>query len=386
MQVNRRTGIDSRRIAFDTSNWTKDDASPPSIEELSQTYRKVGVDLAAAACFDAIGEACIQAMDITHVVAVTCTDQGNPGYDLHVCQKLGVRPNVQRTLLHGVGCAGGLSALRTGATLAGAESQKGRPARVLIMACEICTLFWRAELLAASLDDDVHIAPALFSDGAAAVVLCNNLALEKQQTPIFELLECGSMSVPETRDHMSYMIRNNGLIATLTKDVPRTAVSSITPMLDSLRDAARTPRQCDPWVDLEPTKFDWAIHPGGAAILKGAQQALRLSDDHIRASLDVYRNNGNASSATVLIVLDKLRHMGKGRDHIVSTSFGPGMIIEMCILRRCHSKENLPRTALDLGWKVHPWLWMQSRMMRLMRDIKGTRQIAEKKHNTSFVL
>tara|TARA_R110002003_G_scaffold219_8_gene16514 strand:+ start:1079 stop:1720 length:642 start_codon:yes stop_codon:yes gene_type:complete len=212
MKVNRRTEIVSRRTAFDTSEWTKDDVDPPCIDDLSRTFRKVGVDLAVAACIEAMQEAQLSAADITHVVSVTCTDQGNPGYDLHVCQKLGIGPNVPRTLLHGVGCAGGLSALRSGADVAAAESQKRRPARVLVMACEICSLFWRAELLAASCDDAVHIAPALFSDGAAALVICNDIALEKQQRPIFELLECGSMAVPKTIDHMSYMVKNNGML------------------------------------------------------------------------------------------------------------------------------------------------------------------------------
>jgi 3-oxoacyl-[acyl-carrier-protein] synthase III len=92
-----------------------------------------------------------------------------------------------------------------------------------------------------------------------------------------------------------------------------------------------------------PTEFDWAIHPGGAAILRGAQQLLDLTDDHIRASLKVYRSHGNSSSPTVLIVLDELRRMGKGRDNVVATSFGPGLTIEMCMMKRCRSPEVAPR-------------------------------------------
>ncbi|KAF2022600.1 thiolase-like protein [Setomelanomma holmii] len=385
MAMNRRTGIKSRGIAFDTSNWTKEDATPPSIHTLSQTFRAVGVDLAVATCIEAIQEAQVSAADVTHVVAVTCTDQGNPGYDLHVCQKLGLRSDVQRTLLHGVGCAGGLSALRTGANLAAAESQKRRPARVLVMACEICTLFLRAELLAASQDDALHIAPALFSDGAAALVVCNGLALRKDQHPIFELQEWGSMSVPATISHMSYMVKKNaGLIATLTKDVPSTAVSAILPMLATLRNATQTPQEKLSWSKLGATEFDWAIHPGGAAILTGSQKALGLTDEHMRASLEVYNNYGNSSSPSVLIVLDKLRHMGKGRDYVVSTSFGPGMIIEMCILERCCA-QGTPPLRSSMRWQAHPWLWLQSRLMRLMREYEMTHRISGKKHRHGIV-
>jgi type III polyketide synthase len=157
-------------------------------------------------------------------------------------------------------------------------------------------------------------------------------------------------------------------------------------MLDHLRDTARTPLQHNSWARIESSQFDWAIHPGGAAILKGAQQALHLADDHIRASLEVYHNYGNASSPTVLIVLDKLRRMGKGRDHIVSTSFGPGMIIEMCILKRCRAVDQMPRTHLNRAWKANPWLWLQSEMTRLVKGFKITHHIAEEKHKTGLIL
>lgn len=56
--------------------------------------------------------------DITHTVAVTCTNQGNPGFDVLVNERLGLSTSVERILLHGVGCAGGLAIMRTAAQLA----------------------------------------------------------------------------------------------------------------------------------------------------------------------------------------------------------------------------------------------------------------------------
>jgi type III polyketide synthase len=199
--------------------WTGKDVTPPTIDELSRMFRGVGVDLAASACTQAMKEACLSPAEVTHVVAVTCTDQGNPGYDLLVCEKLKLNPGVQRVLLHGVGCAGGLSALRTAANITAAESQRGRPARVLVIACELCSLFLRAELQAASRDEALHIAPALFSDAAAAVVLCNGVALQQHQTPVYELQEWGSMMVPGTMDQMSYDVQSNGKPSIFTTPV-----------------------------------------------------------------------------------------------------------------------------------------------------------------------
>jgi type III polyketide synthase len=86
---------------------------------------------------------------------------------------------------------------------------------------------------------------------------------------------------------------------------------------------------------LSSRDFDWAVHPGGLTIIKGAQKAMNLSDDQVRASSEVYKTRGNTASVTILSVLDKLRNMGEGRDHVVACSFGPGLTIEMVTMRRC---------------------------------------------------
>ncbi|KAI4631956.1 uncharacterized protein J4E87_002663 [Alternaria ethzedia] len=317
IQFNKKTKIVSRPTILDYAGWSKENTAPPDADSISRMFRTEGVQLTTLACKEAMREACLEPSDITHTVAVTCTDQSNPGYDLFVCQELGLGPNVQRVLLHGVGCAGGLSALRAAASIAAAASQRGRPARVLVMACEICSLSIQAEVQAAREDGKLHVAPALFSDGAAALAVCNGLALEDKQKPVFELQDWDSVVVPGTSSYISYDIEKHG-----------TAIDAILPLFDRLRTALNTTHAAALATRNPASNFDWAIHPGGATILQGAKQALQLNDDHIRASLDVYHNYGNSSSPTVLIVLDKLRRMGEGRENIVATSFGPGRTYE----------------------------------------------------------
>ncbi|KAJ4984864.1 chalcone synthase [Stagonosporopsis vannaccii] len=361
LEVNRNTRILARPTIYDCSTWTKDDATPPTIDELSQIFRTTGVELTVAACKKALEEARNSAEEITHVVAVTCTDQGSPGYDLFVSQKLQLPTSVQRTLIHGVGCAGGLSALREAANLAAAASSRGRPARVLVFATELCSLFLRAELQAACKDqENLHIAPALFSDASAAIVVCNGLAVASDQVPIYELREWGSALIPGTKDHMSYSVSPSGMIATITKEVPKATVGAISNMFDQICNSAGEP--------LDPTTCDWALHPGGITILKGAQQAMSLTDDHIRASLDVYQKYGNSSSPTVLIVLDKMRRMGKGREDVVATSFGPGLMIEMFRMRRCRDVES--RQALSPGVLAKAHRLVTSVLLRLLKSGK----------------
>lgn len=89
---------------------------------------------------------------------------------------------------------------------------------------------------------------------------------------------------------------------------------------------------------LEPTDFDWALHPGGIAIIEGVKSSMRLSEEHLRATHKIYRTRGNSSSPSVLTVLDMLRSLGNGREHVVAASFGPGLSIEMAMLKRCRAR------------------------------------------------
>lgn len=97
---------------------------------------------------------------------------------------------------------------------------------------------------------------------------------------------------------------------------------------------------------LSKIDFDWALHPGGEAIIEGVKKEMDLTEHQLRASLEIYRSRGNSSSPTVLIVLDKLRSMGEGSDHVVATSFGPGLVIEMVMLRRYRGR---CRSAVTFG-------------------------------------
>jgi type III polyketide synthase len=175
-------------------------------------FRTVGVDLTVSACKKALLEAQLLSSDITHTVAVTCTDAGSPGYDHLVSQKLKLRPDVDRVLLQGVACAGGLSALRVAAGLAAGATQRRRPARILIFACELCSLHLRCDLVHACKNEgEASIAHALFGDAAAALVLCNDLGLTTETQPIYELLDWKNLIVPGTSEQMSFLVDPLGM-------------------------------------------------------------------------------------------------------------------------------------------------------------------------------
>jgi hypothetical protein len=105
---------------------------------------------------------------------------------------------------------------------------------------------------------------------------------------------------------------------------PSSSSSSSTPSFLDASDPTST----------SPAQLDWLIHPGGASILAKIEHSLSLvSSDHTRASWEIYTKRGNTSSVSIGAVIERSRLVGK-REGCVGVSFGPGVTVEGCLLRR----------------------------------------------------
>ncbi|KAK2616899.1 hypothetical protein QQS21_000277 [Conoideocrella luteorostrata] len=342
LQINRSTGIEKRSAIRAYESGFAAQSKAPTITDLDELYRQAGVDLAAQACRKALRASNIHGSQITHTIGVTCTNQGSPGYDLLVDRKLGLSPTVDRMLLHGVGCAGGLSIMRAAAQVA---TLRKKSARILAFACELCTPNVRHDLAEAESCKDpgnITIAAALFSDSAAAFVLCNEYAIlecDYEVKPLLELVEWGNATIPDTLQHMAFYTSIDGFRTALTRNVPEYVKDAILPMFEKLVPSYMAQLGLDSSRVLTTDDFSWALHPGGEAIIDGARDTVGLSDKQLQASREIYRTHGNSSSPTVLVVLDRIRSAEKTRDHVVATSFGPGLAIEMAMLRWCERED-----------------------------------------------
>lgn len=86
---------------------------------------------------------------------------------------------------------------------------------------------------------------------------------------------------------------------------------------------------------LSPSDFDWAMHPGSPVIVDGIKEMLELENDHVRVTNEVYKSKGNSGSVSVLAVLSQMLSKEPRRDHIISAAYGPGINVEMVVLKRC---------------------------------------------------
>ena len=127
--------------------------------------------------------------------------------------------------------------------------------------------------------------------------------------------------------------------------MPKLAAASVPiafeDMIDSLPSIHKS---CAPTT---ATDFDWALHPGGSTVISGIQEAMHLTPEHLRASYEIYMEYGNSSSATIMSVMNRLRSSGEGRENVVALAFGPGISLEMMMLKRPGVVPSIPVEDVD---------------------------------------
>ncbi|KEF59548.1 uncharacterized protein A1O9_04392 [Exophiala aquamarina CBS 119918] len=328
--VNEYTGIDSRSAIGNIDHPIANAPDPPTIAELCDLFLDHGVKLSVAAAQKAIDQWGGDLSEITHVVATTCTNSANPGYDHYVVKQLGLNQSIEKVLLHGVGCSGGLAALRTAANIALGSSFRRKPARILVLACEISSTLVRSELDSIHKNQEVRIGVALFSDCASAVVIGNGFSSRYDEEPILELLDWDHRIIQDTEKDLGFDVDPVGWKVVLTQRVPKLASAAVPAMFEDL--VSRIPELVDQG-KFKGSDYDWALHPGGATVISGVEKAMHLTPEHLRASYEIYITHGNSSSATIFSVMQRLTE-GETTDHIVACAFGPGIAVEMMILKR----------------------------------------------------
>ena len=251
----------------------------------------------------ALDRAGLSAGQIDAVVTVSSTGVATPTLEAVAARELGLRADVLRVPVFGLGCAGGVSGLAIARELASAAP--GR--RVLMVAVETCTLMFRMDRM----DKADIIATALFGDGAAAAVLGPG----DDPAPI---VGPGLQHMwPDTLNIMGWDVDDIGLGVIFDRSIPAFATERLGEAF-----AAMMP-------DLGPAKVARLVcHPGGAKVVTAIEDALALSPGTLDLEREVLRDAGNMSAPTVLFVLERVLARGD-RGRLVMAALGPGFTLSL---------------------------------------------------------
>ena len=288
-------------------------AEPKSTRQRNDRYMDEALPLGENVIRSGLESAGIDAAEITSFTVVSCTGFNIPGLDLLLAGRLGMRPDLNRTCVLGMGCYGAFPGIRRAV-----ESVKVQPAGLaLVLALELCTLHMQ-------FDDAVEtvVSTSLFADGAAMILIGNDPT--KMDAP--KLVDAETYCDYQTLDHMSFTVTDQGFRMYLSSYVPDVLAANVRALLDRL--LLRNGLQC------QNVKF-WAVHPGSRKIVEYIQKQLELTDEQVRYSLDTLHDYGNMSSATVLFVLERIIQTGlpQSGDYGVMMAFGPGLTMEALLIQ-----------------------------------------------------
>ena len=263
-------------------------------------YLEAAEQLFIDAATAAIEKAGLKPSDIDGVVSVSTTGIATPSLEARVAQRVGLRPDVRRVPVFGLGCAGGVNGLSLASRLASAD-----PGSMwLFVTVETCSISIRLD----SDDPAAVVATALFGDGAAAAVVTSGKHSLARITSSTEKLW------PETLRIMGWDVEDGGLSVVFDRAIPPFIEAELADAVDDMSRQMGTSRD-------EIDRF--CCHPGGVKVIDAIETALHLNQGELNLEREVLRDYGNMSAPTVLFVLDRLIDRGLP-DKVMMTAFGPG--------------------------------------------------------------
>lgn len=339
-RLHANAGVEFRHLAIPLQQY----AELAGFTQANDLFIATAVDLGAQAVRDALEQAGLTPRDVDLFVSTTVTGLAVPSLDARIAGRLGMRTDVKRVPIVGLGCVAGAAGIaRVHDYLLGHPHDVG-----VLLAVELCSLtVQRDDTSVANL-----IASGLFGDGAAAVVVTgaaraastataptptahtntaptahtNTVPTPMATTSPVEVLASRSRLYPDTERAMGWDVGASGLRIVLGVEVPLLVRDHVRADVDGFLAAHGLRRQDIGW---------WVAHPGGPKVLEAMAGALCVERDALALTWDSLARIGNLSSASVLHVLAdtlRVRPPAPG-SYGVLLAMGPGFCLELVLLR-----------------------------------------------------
>ena len=307
-QLHRAVRVGGRHLALPLEKYLE----LKSFSARNDAWARVAVEVGAEAVRKALLAADLAPSQVDHLYFVTVTGIATPSIDARLVDRLGLRPDVKRVPIFGLGCVAGAAGLaRVHDVLRGAPSETA-----VLLAVELCSLTLQRE----DLSIPNIIASGLFGDGAAAAVLDGGA---RQRGP--RIAATRSVFYPGTERVMGWDIVDSGFKVVLSPQVPQLVRERLRGDVDSFLGAQGLKRN-------DITHF--LCHSGGPKVLEAFEEALEIPREKTQRTWDSLREVGNLSSASVLFVLADLLASGEAKpgDKGLLLAMGPGFCAELVLL------------------------------------------------------
>jgi len=302
------SGVASRHTALPLAQY-KD---LTGFTDANEYFLEIALDLAEQALLAALDEANVQPSEVDVVFSTTVTGLAVPSLEARLAARVGLREDVKRIPLFGLGCVAGAAGLARVHDYLRAFTDHV----AVLVAVELCSLtVQREDMSIANL-----VASSLFGDGAAVVVATG--ADRAAAGP--KVLATRSRTYPDTTGALGWNIGGDGFQIVLSPEIS-TVVEKY--LGDDVRKFL-----ADHGLSTGDVST-WLLHAAGPKVIDAFEDALELPPDALARTRKSLRDNGNLSSVSVLDILHATMADPPSPGSIgLMVAMGPGFSAELVLL------------------------------------------------------
>ena len=325
-RLHANSGVNFRHLAFPIEEYRDVYGIGPSNEK----YAGAATELAEQALLRALGEAGVLAKDVDLLIVTSVTGVMVPSIDTLLIPRVGLRWDVKRLPVFGLGCVAGAAALARMH-----DYLLAWPAHTAaLVSVEVCSLCWpRTDITTADL-----VVSGLFADGAVAVIVQGELVAGAHDGTIARpggragatsgprMIATHSELCPDSTDALGWRLGADGFRIVLTTDLSDVVERKLAAVVTSfLARRGLTVGDIGTWMG----------HPGGPKVIDAVQRSLNLPDSAVAVSWRSLAEVGNLSSASVLHVMELTQAQcpPAAGSYGVMIGLGPGVSVELILLQ-----------------------------------------------------
>ncbi|MBD0421527.1 type III polyketide synthase [Streptomyces sp. TRM S81-3] len=333
-RLHASAGVRTRHLALPIERY----AGLGDFGRSNDAWMAAGLQLGEAALTGALKEAGLGPDDLDLLVCASITGVAAPSLDARLAGRMGLRPDVKRLPVFGLGCVAGAAGLARVH-----DYLRGHPGHTAaLLTVELCSLtLQRSDASRANL-----VAGALFGDGAAALIARGGSGVRDSgerdgggrdrggrdsggagpHAAGPSVIATRSHLYPDTEQLLGWDIGASGFRVVIDAGVPGIVRDHFGGHLRAfLTEHGLTTDDIGTWV----------CHPGGPKVLSAVSDSLGLPGDALDCAWRSLATVGNMSSVSVLHILQTVRehHRPEPGTWGVLLAMGPGLCSELVLLR-----------------------------------------------------